>query len=237
MAETSALITLEQAITDFLLAYKKTTEDYVLYLTHGCRLLTDFMIHSSQEARTEKIAVSALGIIEMPSDLIRLKDVCVDRNGEWWTMTERPEKVNTTTTTLGVEGQDSNFGEGVALKDGYTYTYGATGAVNDYYYAVDMKARRIFVDGLVSDTVLIRYVSSGIKATETTYIPILIVPMLEAYLLWKETYWISELMRERGVRADDYKNEKLRVRNVLNSLTAMQWRDIFWGSFTQTPKR
>lgn len=237
MADTSALIMVEQAVTDFLLANKRSTEDYITYLANALKMLTDFMIHSSNEYRSEKTAVNALGIIEMPNDLIRLKDVCVPRNGEWWTMTERPAKVNTTTTTLGVEGQDTDFGEGVAVRDGITTTYGALGAVNDYYYTVDYKARRIFCDGIVSDTVLLQYVSSGINATEATYIPILIVPMLEAYLLWRETFWILQTARERDSRKNDYRDEKLKVRNVLNGLTTNQWRDIFWGSFTMTPKR
>jgi len=237
MADTSALVSIENAVTDYLLGYKKTTEDYVIYLKHACTLLTDFMIHDSQEARSEKIAVSALGIIEMPTDLIRLKDVCVAWNGEWWTMTERPNMVNTTTFTGLVEGHDTDFGEGVAIHDGITGTFGSKGAVNDYYYAVDMKQRRIFIDGLVSDTVLLRYVSSGISATETTYIPILLVPMLESYLLEKETYWIPELVRERPMREKSFTNERLKVRNVINSLTASQWRDLFWGSMSQSPKR
>jgi hypothetical protein len=237
MAETNALVTVEQAVTDYLLAFKKTTEDYIIYVRHACTLLTDFMIHTSQEARSEKIAVSALGIIEMPDDLIKLHDVCIPRNGEWWTMTERSGKVNTTTFTGFVEGQDSTFGEGVDVKDGITTTFGARGAVNDYYYMVDYKARRIFVDGIKSDTVLIKYVSSGISTTATTYIPILVIPMLEAYLLWKESFWIDKLARERDSRYNDYRNEKLRVRNVINGMTTAQWNDIIWGSFTQTPKR
>jgi hypothetical protein len=234
MAETNALISIEQAVTDFLLGYKKTTEDYIIYLRHALTLLTDFMIHDSQEARSEKVAVSSLGIIEMPTDLIRLKDVCVGWNGEWWTMTERVNLINTTTFTGLVEGHDSTFGEGVAVPDGVSDTFGAKGAVNDYYYTVDMKARRIFVDGLISSTALLRY---GISTTAMTYIPILIVPMLESYLLAKETYWIPELVRERGMREKNFDNERLRVRNVLNSLSASQWRDLIWGSISQSPKR
>jgi hypothetical protein len=237
MTETNALVSIENAVTNYLLGYKKSTEDYVIYLRHACTLLTDFMIHDSQEARSEKVSISSLGIIEMPTDLIRLKDVCVAWNGEWWTMTEKPNMVNTTTMAGLVETHDSTFGEGVAVKDGVSTTFGARGAINDYYYMVDYKARRIFVDGLVSDTVLIKYVSSGISVVGATYIPILLIPMLDAYLLFKETFWIPEVMRERPMRQKDFDNERLRVRNVLNSLTASQWKDLIWGSFSQSPKR
>ena len=61
--------------------------------------------------------------------------------------------------------------------------------------------------------------------------------MLENYLLWKETFWIKDLVRERPLRKKDFDNERLRVRNVLNSLTASQWKDLLWGTFSQAPKR
>ena len=238
--ETSALISIENATTDFLLKYKRTTEDYIVYLAHACTLLTDFMIHDAAEARSEKVTVNSLGIIEMSSqcpDLIKLKNVCVAYNGEWWTMTEKPNMVNTTTTTAGVEGHSSTFGEGIAIPDGVTDTFGARGGINAYYYMVDYKARRIFIEGLVSDTVLIKYVSSGIIVSGTTYIPIMLIPMLESYLLWKESYWLDKVMKERPMRERDFTNERLRVRNVINSKSASQWRDIIWGSFSQSPKR
>lgn len=235
--DTSALISIEEVVTRYLLKYKKSNDDYLLYLEHACNSLRQYRVHSAPEARTEKISVSALGIIEMPTDLIRLKDVSVAYNGEWWTMTERPDMVNTTTFTGVVEGHDSTFGEGVALKDGITYTYGARGGVNSYYYMVDYNARRIFCDGIVSDTALLKYVSSGIALNGTTYVPDLLTEVIDNYLLWKETYWIQELVRERKARQDDLKDANLKVRNVINSMSASQWRDLFWGSMTQTPKR
>lgn len=237
MADTSALISIENAVTDFLLAYKKSTDDYYIYLRHSLLLLQDYMTYDAPDARTEKVSVNSLGIIDIPTDCIRIKDVCIAKDGEWWTFTERPNKVNTTTTTLGVEGQDSTFGEGVAVKDSALYNFGTRGGINAYYYTVDWKARRIFCDGIVSDTVVLRYVSNGIALSGTTYIPSLLVQLLDAYLLLKETYWIPELVRERQLRQNDFDKERLRVRNLLNSMTADQWRDVIWGTTGQTPQR
>ena len=237
MADSNALVTIESSVTDFLLGYKKTTDDYVTYLKHACDLLRDFRLFDSKEAVSEKVSIDSLGIIEMPDSMIRFKELSVAVNGEWWTFTEKPNMVNTTTTTLLVEGHDSDFGEGVSVRDGVTNTYGARGGVNAYYFMLDWNARRIFCDGITSDTVLLKYASSGISITGVTYIPTLIVLMLENYLLWKETFWIKELVRERDSRKKDFDNERLRVRNVLNSLTASQWKDLLWGTFSQAPKR
>lgn len=237
MAETSALITLEEAVSRYLFKTKKGTEDYSLYLEHAAQLLQSFSTYDSQEARSEKVAVSALGIIEMPVDLIKVKDVCVAKSGEWWSMTLRPEMVNTTTVVLGAETHDSTFGEGVALLDNRTSGYGAKGGVNEYYYSIDYKARRIFCDGIISDTVLLRYTSSGIQASATTYMPVLLIDVLDKYLRYVECFWNDKLMRVEQIRKDDYDKERRKVRNLLNGLSSNQWKDIFWGSFAQAPKR
>jgi hypothetical protein len=235
--DSPAIIAIEEVVTRYLFKYKKDTTDYNIFLEHACNVIRDFQVHDGDKFRSEKISVSALGIIEMPTDLIRLVDVCVPKNGEWWTMTERSAKVNTTTFTGLAEGQDTDFGEGVALLDNNSYGLASRGAVNQYYYMVDYNARRIFCDGIISDTVLLKYVSSGISATATTYIPEMLTPLIDSYLLWKESYWIKDLVRERQLREKDFTNERLRIRNVLNGLTASQWQDLIWGSTSQNPKR
>lgn len=237
MADTNALISIEEAVTRYLFKYRKSTDDYILYLEHACNALRQYKVNSAPEARSEKLVVSSLGIIEMPTDLIRLKDVCVAWNGQWWTMTEKPNMVNSTTFTGIVEGHDTTFGEGVAIVDDVSNTFGAKGGINDLYYMVDYGARRIFCDGIVSSTVMVKYVSSGVSLTGTTYIPDLFTEVLDNYLLFKETYWLTELTRERESRKRDYRDADLVLRNIINSLTASQWKDLIWGSFSQSPKR
>jgi hypothetical protein len=235
--DTPAIIGIEEVVTRYLLKYKLPSTDYYVYLEHACDVISKFQVRDGNKFRSEKVSVSALGIIEFPSDCIRVKEPCVARNGEWWPMTERPNLVNTTTMTGLVEGHDANFGEGVAVLDNLTYSLAAKGAVNSYYYMIDYNARRIFCDGIISDTALLKYVSSGISITATTYIPEMLIPLVDTYLLWKETYWRKDLARERASREDNFKNERLEIRNVLNGLTASQWQDLIWGSTSQNPKR
>ena len=211
MADVNALVSIEEAVTRYLLKYRKPQDDYVIYTEHACNCVRDFQLHDGHSLRSEKIAVDALGIVELPDDCVMVHDVCVAYRGEWWSFTERPDMVNTTTLSGGSETHDADFGEGVTLLDNKTYTYGSKGAVNDYYYKLDWKARRIFCDGIISDTVLLKYVSNGINADGDTYIPEMVTPMLDTYLLWKETYWLTELVRERQARERDYMNERMRV--------------------------
>ena len=224
---TNALLPIEEMVTRFLFKYKKSSEDFSLYLEHACSLLRQYRTFDSHEVVTDDVAVDASGIIEMPDDMIAFKDLCVSKDGEWWSFTLRPAKVNLTT--------DAGFTDG--LRDNLTDTLGARGAVNQYYYCIDWEARRIFCDGIKSDTAVLKYVSSGIKTTGTTYMPDMLSELLDAYLLLKETYWIPGIAQERPLRDKEFKDEKRRIRNLLNSLTSSQWNDLFWGLFSQNPRR
>jgi len=237
MADTNALRTIESVVTDFLLGYKKTTEDYIIYLKHACDAVREFNLYHGGEFKMEKMTVDSNKFLEMPDDMIGFNDLLIPFNGEWWSFSERRKIVNTTTFTGLVEGRDDESGEGVEIKHSLTYGYGAHGGVNNYNYMIDWRARRIFLDGIDSGTVVLRYVSSGINLTADTYVSELIVPVIQSYLLWKETYFVKGLERERLLREKDYDKEVLKVRNFTNSMTYDQLRDLILSSTTPTPRR
>jgi hypothetical protein len=237
MADTSALLTVEGVTTRYLLKYKKPSEDYILYLEHACNCIRDFSLYHGNELTTEKVTVNANKWITMPSAMIGFNDLCVDWQGEWYSFTEKRAIVNTTTFTGLVEGRDDEQGEGVSISQPESYGYGAHGAVNEFNYTLDWKARRIYVDGISSDTAVLFYTSSGVTVDGTTYVSDLLTPVIDAYLLWKETYWLIEFVRERQARERDYTNEVLKARNFINALTFNQLRDLLLASSTQSVKR
>jgi hypothetical protein len=234
---TPALINVETAVTRYLLKNKRSTEDAVIYVEHACNAVRDFHLYDLPNVVSEKIAVSALGIIEMPSDMIGFNGLFTPLGGELWHFTRRDGIVNTTTFTGGVEGQDSTFGEGSALTDPKTDTYGGIGGVNDYYYTIDWKARRIFCEGIKSATVLLRYTTSGVETSGTTYIPEMLTPALDAYLLWKECDWIPAMMKFSDMREKSFIRAEAKVRNLLNSMTVEEWHDLFLSTTTMAPIR
>jgi hypothetical protein len=61
--------------------------------------------------------------------------------------------------------------------------------------------------------------------------------MIEAYLFERETFWMPELVRERENRFNNYWREKMKIKNLINSMTVDAWKDIFLGSATQTIQR
>ncbi len=236
MAHTNALVNIETIVSDFLHGYKKTTEDYFTYLLHACNCVRDFRLYHSNEVVSAKVSVTANKLMEFPSDMQTFVDLCVPIAGEWWSMTEKRTIVNTTTFTGLVEGRDSTFGEGVDITPRRTTGYSASGGINDYNYTIDYKARRIFFSGIVSETVLLMYTSSGLEVGGTTTVPDFITPVIHAYLLWKETIFLGD-SRNEDKREKSYDKEVLKARNLINSMSYNQWRDLFLGSFSQSVKR
>jgi len=233
---TNALIPIDEMVSRYLLKYKKTTEDAFIYLEHACNCVRDFHLYDSPNVVPVKATITSLGIIEMPSDMVGFNGLHKFVDGLMWPYTQRDDIAVTTTTLLGVESLDADYGEGEALKNPKSDTYGGVGGVNDYYYKLDWRARRIFCN-VKSDTAILTYTSSGIELSGTTYVPEFITPMVDNYLLWKETYWIEEIARERKDREKDYNNSETKIRNLINGMTGDQWRDLLLSLTTQAPLR
>lgn len=238
--DTPALIPIEQVVTSFLHAYRKSTDDYSLYVEHACRAYTDFNLYDGNLATTAKVTVNAtLKCIGFPTDMLSFIDLVTPINGEWWSFTEKRLIVNTTTTVNNVETRDIAQNEGAEIVQDAVTNYGAKGAWNKFRFTIDYSARRIYVDSTYdpTDYIVLIYVSTGIKATDETTVPVFLVPVIDSYLLWRETYWLSELVRERENRFKDYWAEKRKVRDLINSMSYSQWRDCILSNSTQTVQR
>lgn len=234
---TNALITVDEIVSRYLFKFKLPLEDALIYTEHCANAIRDFDLYDSGDVVSEKVAISALGIIEMPDSMVGFNGLFSTVSGELWPFTLKDTIVNTTTTVGLVETQDSTFGEGVAIQDPKSDTYGGVGGVNDYYYTIDWKARRIFCEGIKSTTVLLRYTASGIEIAGTTYVPEMLTPMLDFYMLWKSSYWIKDLVRERDNLEKSYDKSVLKIRNFINSMSYDQWRDLLLGITTMSPIR
>lgn len=237
MAETAGIVDINSVVDRFLFKMKLPKDDGFIFTEHACDCWRDIRAKHSNEYTTEKVSIDSLGIIEMPSSMIGFVKLGVYSNGELWTFTERPDMVNTTTTVAEVETRSSTYNEDDAVVDGATSTFGAKGAVNTYYYTLDWDARRIFCDGITSDTGILKYTSSGINTTGTTYVPEVAVPVLDAYMMWKKAYWDGATRGERLDRERDYIRERDEFRNLQFSITIDQLMDVLWGQTTQGPTR
>jgi hypothetical protein len=236
--KTPALIPIEQVVSRFLFKYRLDTNDAMIFTEHVCNAYRDFCLYDSDQVVTAKVSVTSNKLIEMPTDMVGFVDLLISTGeGEYWSFTERRNIVNTTTFTGLVEGLDATVGEGVGVNPQRTTGYAAKGAINDYNYTIDWAARRMFVDGAVSQTVVLMYVTSGIEASGTTSVPEFLTPMFDQYLLWKKSYWDGVTVRERQGLERDYTNARLTARNFINSMSYSQWHDVILSSINQAPKR
>jgi len=233
MSHTPAILTINEIVDRYLFKWKKPLEDATTYVEHAANCWRDFRYYHSNEYVTAKVTINADSWIEFPSDMAGFLGLYMYFNGKLWSFTEQPDIVNTTTFTGLVEGRDDDLQEGQPISHAVTSGYGGRGGVNAYNYMIDWAQRRIYVEGITSDTAILKYISSGITVNGTTYIPDLLTPVIDTYLLYVESFWIKDLVKERESRKRDYRDEVLKARNFINSLTFDQLRDLFLGTFTQ----
>jgi hypothetical protein len=234
---TNALIDIETVVSRYLFKYKLPTDDAFIYTEHACDAYRNFRLYDSDQVVTAKVTINANKWIDMPSDMQTFVDLCTPIGGEWWSFTEKRYIVNTTTFTGLVEGRDEDVGEGADIVLPRTTGYAATGGVNDYNYTLDWSARRIYIDGMESATVVLLYTSSGIEVTGVTQVPDMLIPLFDTYMKWKSSYWLPELVRERGALEKDFTNTRLSLRNLINSMNYNQWRDLILSGVIQAPNR
>lgn len=232
MAHTAALVKLMDTVDRFLLKYKLPMEDAVLFVEHACDCYRNIMTRHSNAYVTAKVEVGANGIIEMPSDMIGFNGLYVAIGHELWSFTDDPKIVHTTTGSGSEEVKD-----GEDRGDAVSYGYGAKGGVNAYNKKIDWAARRIFLDGVIPDEVVLTYTSTGIELTGDTMIPVEATDVIDAYLFWKKSMFDGSSRHERDGRKRDYMDEVTQLR-ILNFMpTGDELRDIFYSTTTQTPQR
>jgi hypothetical protein len=237
MSKTTAYTEISKLIDKYLFVKKLQQDDYFVYLQMACDCYRDISLRHSNATITAKMAVSSLGIIEMPQDMVGFLKLYVAFNGEMWSFTRKSKKVMTTTTTGNVEGQDIVFGEGVDVHDDRYLGLGAKGGVNPYYMNIDWNARRIFCDGFKSDTAVLIYTSSGLTVGGNTYIPQECEAVIRSYIDWQRELNATQSLGMLQTKEKYYNDEifKLRLFNFLPSKDEIS--DAWDSSSTQTPQR
>lgn len=233
---TNGLISINRILDSYMLKNELSTDRAWIYLQHALDAVRDLHLYDLPNLTTAKVTISSIGIIEFPSDLIGFNSLYKFVDGVKWKFTKRDDMVVTTTTTLGVEGLDSDYGEGEAMVDPKTTTYGGVGGVNDYYYNIDWKARRIFTN-IKSDTAVLEYTTSGIELTGSTYIPDYCTPVIDSYLDFKRCLLDERLFRYANERERSFQNAENRVRNLINAMGYDEWHDLLLSITTMAPLR
>ena len=237
MADTNALIKIDEAITRFMLKYEKSTNRFFSYLERACQCYVNFNLYDANIVTYQKVTLDALGKwIDMPDDMIEFKDLVSPINGSFWPASEQDGMVITTTTTGGIEGQDSAQGEGVTIDQPRITGYGAKGGWNKFKYKLDWKQRRIYMDTAITDYLVLLYVPSGINASGDTQVPLYFLDVIDDYLQWKDAV-MDGRVQEEPMREQRYYYTKKRVKDMIYSMSLAQWQDLIYKNITQSPQR
>jgi len=236
--DSNAFENINNVVDRFIFKYKLPLEDDVLFTEHACECYRKIRNRHSDAVTTRKVTPTSLGIVEFPDDCIRVIDVVIPMNGEWWSCTQRKRMVNTTTIVNGPETRDDDDqGEGTDIQDPNYWGYGGAGGANTYYCNIDYDARRVFLDGRTTEYVVLIMTTSGINLDGDTLVPEKCVPAIDAYMLWKKSWWDGSAMNEKQYREKVYNDEINELRIVSFMPSFDQLKDIFNSTNTMAPTR
>lgn len=192
--------------------------------------------------------------ISYPMDMVDYEMLSIPINGRLWTLTRDNKIISTRSLeSCGVVSADSNNGEGVStvedstLNDADYYngflqtatSYGLDGGQNFNYFKPDDTLRKFTFDNTSRTKVCLTYRTTGIVKNATTFVPVVAINALKAYV---------DFMLEK--RKPDYTYNKLvseetrfySLCDEMISLTRGKVRleelaDALYKTYRQTPKR
>lgn len=237
MADTSGLITLEQAVKKILLKSKKPLTEFDRFLELSIDAYRELRLKTVNEGvNYVKRIPSNINTVDFPEDLEHLVAVGVPVDGELWFLTPEHDIIKTTSDELLQEILDSSDGEGVDIYRPELPSYSTRGGINvEGYYTVDHNKRRVVINSVNRTEVIVVYVSSGTSTTETTYIPYKYLPALEAWVMWQDSAYIEGMENRAQMleanwnrRRQELAELELDFDSILNEI---------YKSYTMLPKR
>jgi hypothetical protein len=117
--------------------------------------------------------------------------------------------------------------------------YGMSGGVDDAYYRFDREMGTIVFTGSVPRSqIVLEYISSGVKATGSTMIPIECEPALRTYVLWQMVEFDSRTpYTEKERRKRGHEEEIEALRTFQSVFTKEEYKRMLWKTYRQTAKR
>jgi hypothetical protein len=226
MAETTALIELKKVVDRYMFKYKLPDDDAANYFEHAADCVRDLNTHAISSYNQTTESVSSLGVLDMPTDMSGLIGVALPYKGELWYFTEKQFMI----IKLTADDQMPTDYESA------WQTYGTTGAKNLFYFRVDWKGRKIYIDGAEGEDVQLQYISSGLDLAAPTTVPAIATPAIDAYLRWAQGEIEGKSINEQLKRDRKYERQ-LSLLKVQSLPALREIKDYFLSMTTQAAQR
>ena len=205
MADQAATVALQTIVKRFILKYKIYEDDYINYLEHAVDCFRDLNISHLSYFKQADLTLDAVGKVSFPNDMIDFIALGVIRDDVFYTF---------------VQSTDLSIPTSVSSYDGSAW--------NKYFYYLDWPGRQIYCQSLPTETVTIRYISSGINSGAETMVPVQCTQVIDAYLRWKQAQMDGAGLGEQQIREVNYVNE-VRHLQWQQLPTLEQFKDTWLG--------
>lgn len=238
MAELDGIKSIPDMVEEYLVLSKKPLDEYTRYqqlLINGFKEAKLF--HLKGFYKVAKMTVSSINTIDLSTltDYMSFIGIAVPIQGEYWLLTEKGAMVFSQSGA----SLDSDDGEDEEISDAYYFDYQSAGGINkEGYFKLDEANRRIILNKLDSSRteVFLLYISTGVNAGATTYIPERVKSMLFAYISWMDKVFTDAHPVAIQVARDHYYGEVDKVR-YLEGPSLQEFRDALWEVTNPLPQR
>lgn len=248
-AKTSGLVNLNYVVMSYLLrANDFTMRNYKKFLQLVIDGYRDMNLYSVTNIEVQYLLMDENKTVDVPDDFIDYTKIGIPKNGKLVVLTRDktillPRSFEDGTEVGNVDATRVNLGFYFAdhFRNGRYVggLYGMTGGFNQAYYRYDKELRQIIFTGDIPQSqIVLEYVSSGIKLSGTTLIPVQYVAALRAYVAWQQVEFDMKVplsIKERRER--QYIDECEAVKFMEHAPTKEELRDYIYRTFRQTPKR
>ena len=225
----NGVILLSDAVKQILLNTRRPESEYFRYISMATQGVTKLRLHVVSYPKQIEATLPDSGVIDFPDDAIRIISVGVAHNGSLWTYTLRNDII----TVLDEDGVPQE-----TLDDRVPANRVAVrGGRNTHYFKIDYEERTIYIMGYPAQDVYLTYESSGISLTEDTYIPLEMVPALEAYIMWQDSKYNLSLSANQKNQLEYYFHQERAQLKTLRQPSVDEWSDAIMRTYTRRFKR
>jgi hypothetical protein len=192
----SAVLKIGDIVDAFLLKRELPMSRYVPMLEHAFDCFRQHVAFTSRLYYRKTITTDVNGTITMPDDMVDFIGLALSADTSLWYFTENGSlNVDAVTAVKDIDDENESLG------------YGGRGGINDYYYKIDWAGRKIYTDGAEAQSVVLFYISTGIRTDSETLVDISLASVIDSYMYMRLAELDEKSINEIERRRQAYERE------------------------------